>query len=96
MLFRSLTFKPVRFLSREEWITAKEKGESPAAKSAVIQTPAQTDGVKKKAIAAPAPAPKAEAEAEVAEPTKRPSKKTAEPAPKKEFSDVLSKWTDDE
>ena len=87
-----LTFKPVRFLSREEWLVAKEKGESQAAKSAVIQTPAQSDNVKKKAIAAPAP----KAEADVPEPTKRVAKKTAEPAPKKEFSDVLSKWTDDE
>jgi hypothetical protein len=87
----------VRFLSREEWITAKEKGESPAAKSAVIQTPAQTDGVKKKQIAAPAPkAEAAPADDNIAEPTKRVAKKTTEPAPKKEFSDVLSKWTDDE
>lgn len=88
-----LTFKPVRFLSREEWLVAKEKGESQAAKSAVIQTPAQSDNVKKKPLAAPAP--KAEAE-EVPEPTKRVAKKAAEPTPKKEFSDVLSKWTDDE
>lgn len=89
-----LTFKPVRFLSREEWMTAKEKGESPAAKAAVIQTPSQTDGVKKKQLAAPAP--KAEASDDnIAEPTKRPSKKVTEPAAKKEFTDVLKQWTDD-
>lgn len=89
-----LTFKPVRFLTREEWIVAKEKGESPAAKAAVIQTPSQTDGVKKKQLAAPAP--KAEASDDnIAEPTKRPSKKVAEPAAKKEFTDVLKQWTDD-
>lgn len=89
-----LTFKPVRFLSREEWIIAKEKGESPAAKSAVIQTPSQTDGVKKKQLAAPAP--KAEASDDsIAEPIKRPSKKATEPTPKKEFNDVLKQWTDD-
>lgn len=86
-----LTFKPVRYLTREEWMVAKEKGESPAAKSAVIMVAAQTDGVKKLAK----PAPKAEAE-EVAEPTKRPSKKEAAPAAKKEFADVLKNWTDDE
>ena len=57
-----LTFKPVRFLSRDEWLVAKDKSNSPAAKSAVIQTPAQTDGVKKKPIAAPAPAPEPEPE----------------------------------
>jgi hypothetical protein len=83
-----LTFKPVRFLSREEWLVAKDKSNSPAAKSAVIQTPAQTDGVKKKPIAAPAPAPEPE-------PVKRTAKKSVEPAPKKEFNDVLKQWTDD-
>lgn len=87
-----LTFKPVRFLSKEEWLIAKDKGDSPAAKAAVLQTPAQTDGVKKKAIAPPAP--KAE---EVAEPTKRTTKKNVElSTPKKEFNDVLKQWTEEE
>jgi hypothetical protein len=90
-----LTFKPVRFLSREEWVVAKEKGDSPAAKSAVIQTPSQTDGVKKKQLAAPAPKAAAPEDDNIAEPTKRPSKKTVEPAAKKEFNDVLKQWTDD-
>lgn len=86
-----LVFKPVRFLNRDEWEAAKEKGNSPAAKSAVIQTPAQTDGTKSKAIAPPA------AKAEVAEPVKKTAKKNAEPAAKKEFADVLNQWsTDDE
>lgn len=86
-----LVFKPVRFLNRDEWEAAKEKGSSPAAKSAVIQTPAQTDGTKSKAIAPPA------AKAEVAEPVKKTAKKNAEPAAKKEFADVLNQWsTDDE
>lgn len=89
-----LVFKPVRFLNRDEWEIAKEKGNSPAAKSAVIQTPAQTDGAKAKAK--PAPAPKVAAE-EVPEPTKRVAKKNIEPAAKKEFADVLNEWsTDDE
>ena len=88
-----LVFKPVRFLNRDEWEVAKEKGNSPAAKSAVVQTPAQTDNAKPKAVAAPAPA----AKAEVAEPVKRTAKKNAEPAPKKDFADVLNDWsTDDE
>lgn len=89
-----LTFKPVGYLSREQWLIAKEKADSPAAKAAVIQTAAQTDGVKKPAPqAAPAPA----AEEAVAEPTKRATKKAAEPAPKKDFVDVLNTWsTDDE
>ena len=86
-----LTFKPVRFLERNEWEAAREKGNSPAAKAAINQTPAQTDA-KPKAISAP----KVE-EQSIPEPTKRPSKKNAEPAPKKDFVDVLTEWsTDDE
>ena len=90
-----LTFKPARFLNREEWMIAKEKGNSLAARSAVVQTPSQTDGAKPKTIAAP----KQEATVveEVPEPIKRPNKKNAEPAAKKEFADVLNEWsTDDE
>jgi hypothetical protein len=89
-----LTFKPVKYLTEQEWETAKEKGDSPAARSAVMQTPAATDGAKAK------PAVKAEAvevKAEVVpEPVKRASKKNAEPAPKKDFKDVIDSWTDDE
>lgn len=85
-----LVFKPVRFLTREEWEVAKEKGNSPSAKSAVIQTPAQTDGPAK-------PKAKAVTAEPVAEPVKRTAKKNAEPAPKKDFADVLNSWsTDDE
>jgi hypothetical protein len=43
-----LTFKPVKYLTEQEWETAKEKGDSPAARSAVMQTPAATDGAKAK------------------------------------------------
>jgi hypothetical protein len=63
-------------------------------------TPAQTDGVKKKAIAAPAPVAKAvepeAVEAETEEPKKRAAKKNAEPPAKKDFADVLGAWADDE
>lgn len=88
-----LTFKPVGYLTRDQWLVAKEKADSPAAKAAVVQTAAQTDGVKKIAASKPAePEPEA-----VPEPTKRSSKKAVEPAPKKDFVDVLNTWaTDDE
>jgi hypothetical protein len=84
--------------TREQWLVAKEKADSPAAKAAVTQTAAQTDGGKQPAIKA---APKAAAPAaevvDVPEPTKRASKKAAEPTPKKDFVDVLNTWsTDDE
>ena len=92
-----LVFKPVRFLTREEWEVSKEKGNTPAAKSAVIQTPAQTDTSKPKAIPASVQAAPVKAEAEVAEPVKKVAKKNAEPAAKKDFADVLNQWsTDDE
>lgn len=88
-----LVFKPVRFLSREEWELAKDKGNTPAAKAAVIQTPAQTDGAKAKTTAVSVSSVKAE----IPEPVKKTAKKNAEPAPKKEFADVLNQWsTDDE
>jgi hypothetical protein len=90
-----LTFKPVKYLSEQEWETAKEKGDSPAARSAVMQTPAATDGAKVKPAIKAAVIEKVEAE-EVPEPTKRASKKNAEPIPKKDFKDVISSWTDDE
>jgi Pyruvate/2-oxoacid:ferredoxin oxidoreductase gamma subunit len=41
-----LTFKPVKYLTEQEWEIAKEKGDTPAARSAVMQTAAATDGVK--------------------------------------------------
>jgi len=87
-----LTFKPVKYLTEQEWEIAKEKGDSPAARSAVMQTAAATDGVKAKPVVK---AEKVEVE-EVPEPVKRASKKNAEPAPKKDFKDVISSWTDDE
>jgi hypothetical protein len=89
-----LTFKPVGYLTREQWLVAKEKADSPAAKAAVIQTAAQTDGAKK--VAPKAVAVEAEPAQEVPEPTKRASKKAAEPAPKKDFVDVLNTWATDD
>jgi hypothetical protein len=90
-----LTFKPVKFLTREQWEIAREKGDSPAAKAAIAQTPATTDGAKKK-ISAPARAVEVDNVEEVAEPTKRAAKKNAEPAPKKDFADVINSWSTDD
>lgn len=90
-----LTFKPIKFLTREQWETAREKGDSLAAKAAIAQTPASTDGVKKKALP-PKPAKVVEEEEEVAEPTKRVAKKNAEPIAKKDFADVINSWSTDD
>jgi hypothetical protein len=87
-----LTFKPIRFLTREEWEIATEKGNSAAAKSAIAQTPATTDGAKAKPLAKPQPT----TESKVEEPTKRTSKKNAEPAAKKDFADVINSWATDD
>jgi len=94
-----LVFRPVRYLTPEETAAARAQGASPAAKSAVTRTVTKK---KKEAaapeLAAPAPAPKAaEPEEVVEEPKKRTAKKNIEPAPKKDFADVISSWsTDDE
>jgi len=90
-----LTFKPIKFLTREQWETAREKGDSPAAKAAIAQTPASMDGVKKKA-SAPKATTVVEAEEEIAEPTKRVAKKNAEPIAKKDFADVINNWSTDD
>jgi hypothetical protein len=90
-----LTFKPVKFLTREQWEIAREKGDSPAAKAAITQTPATTDGAKRKALAKPEAKVEVEAE-EVSEPTKRTTKKNAEPAAKKDFADVINSWSTDD
>jgi hypothetical protein len=93
-----LTFKPVGFLNKEQWESAKLQGGTPEAKSAVIQTASQADS-KPKAIAAPVSAPAAaKAEVEIAEPTKKTTKKSAEaPAAKADLASVMAGWaTDDE
>jgi hypothetical protein len=90
-----LTFKPVKFLTREQWETACEKGDSPAAKAAIAQTPATTDGAKKKA-SLPSNTVVVEESPEVVEPTKRTAKKNAEPTPKKDFADVINSWSTDD
>ena len=87
-----LTFKPVRFLTRDEWEAARDKGDSPAAKAAITQTPAVLDGAKKKS----APVKESVPNTEVAEPTKRTAKKNTEPASKKDFADVINSWSTDD
>ena len=90
-----LTFKPVRFLTRPEWEAAKVAGESPAARAAVVQTPALKKKATPAALPKAAPAAVESDDAEVEEPKKRASNKSAEVAPKKDFTDVISSWADD-
>lgn len=87
-----LVFRPVRYLSREEWLEAKKQGETPEARNAL-----------RISVGAPVAKQIAPPSAEVhtvvePEPIKRTAKKNAEPPPaKKGFSDIVSDWsTDDE
>ena len=83
-----LTFKPVRFLERDEWVTAVSKGDTAEAKTAVKMSFA-----KKEDSGTPAIENKAPAKAE-AEPSKR---KKPEPAAEKDLTSIVSNWvTDDE
>lgn len=88
-----LFFKPLKFLSREEWETAKRQGETPSAKNAIAMTVFQTDTAPK--LAAPKAAPKAEAEPAIEEPKKRDDKK-AEPTAKRDLKSVMSAWSSDD
>ena len=87
-----LTFKPVKFLSREEWQTAVAKGNTPEAKSASsLYFPKLEDKDDE-----PFETPRAADPVSEDEPKKRASKK-AEPTAKKDLSSMMSTWaTDDE
>ena len=90
-----LTFKPIGFLNREQWETAKSQGQTTEAKAAVVMTAAHTDQKPKAIQSLPATE---EIEVPVAEPVKKAAKKTAEaPAEKKDLAEIMGKWaTDDE
>ena len=93
-----VTFRPLSFLTKEQWEASKRQGNSPEAKSAVLMTPYQADNKGAPKLAAPAPV-KAEAEEteEIAEPVKRQTKKAAaEPAPKKDLASIMNDWAVDD
>jgi hypothetical protein len=86
-----LYFKPLKFLSKEQWEVAKKQGETQAAKKAIefsFTKPAE----KAPALAAPK-AQAAPAEAAIEEPKKRPEKKTEAPTPKKDLESIMSGWS---
>lgn len=94
-----LVFRPVNFLSKEQWEVAKRQGTNPVAINAITMTVAQTDGVAK--LEAPKPAAKAAPKVEkvvaeeVEEPKKREEKK-AQPTEKKDLKAIMSGWTTDD
>lgn len=87
-----LFFKPLKFLSKDQWEVAKKQGETQSAKRAIEFTFTKTD--KPAALAAPAPKPAADpVEAAIEEPKKRPEKKVAEPATKKDLGSIMDNWS---
>lgn len=79
-----LTFKPIRFLDRDEWQAAVKQGNSAEAVQAVT-------------MSFPKREEREAAEEKPAEPQKRASKKSVEPTPKKDLKDIMNNWvTDDE
>jgi hypothetical protein len=90
-----LFFKPLKFLSKEQWEIAKRQGETPAAKKAIEMSVVKANNDAPKLSA---PKPKAEApqaEPEIAEPVKRAEKKAAEPTAKKDLKAIMGDWSND-
>jgi hypothetical protein len=95
-----LTFRATGFLTREQWETAKNQGNTSEAKQAVVMAAYQTDKPKQR-LAAPAPkaepAPETEEpKAEVPEPTKRAKKAASEPTPKADLASIMGEWATDD
>jgi len=90
-----LVFRPVRYLSAEETNAVVAQGKSDATRAAVSRGAMKKKEAPKVALAAPA-AKAAEPEEVIEEPKKRTAKKNVEPAPKKDFADVISSWTTDD
>lgn len=94
-----LFFRPVQYLTDDQYAIVVEKGQSEEALNAISYTPAAMD--KAPAIApAPTPAPKAVAPAPaIAEPTVKEKKSSAAPAvqgAEQDLSSILAEWGDDD
>jgi hypothetical protein len=100
-----LHFKPVRWLTEEEYEVIKTQADSPDAQRAIVMTTAQSDGVKAAPVLAipgkpPAAEKKPQAEP-VAEADEEPevrstaAKPSAVPAKKSKLADIVSDWDDE-
>lgn len=88
---QSVLFSPARYINKREYDVVQRVANTEQVKALVVMTPAQADGAKQPALAAPAQ----QAE-EMPEPTKRATKKSEEaPAPKKKLADVVAAWSDE-
>lgn len=86
-----LFFKPLKFLSKDQWEVSVKQGQSPAAKKAIEFVMAKKDDLPK--LKAPAFIREEAPVAEVEEPKKRPEKKAAEPAAKKDLKAIMGDWS---
>jgi hypothetical protein len=87
-----LFFKPLKFLSKEQWETAKRQGETQSAKRAIEFVFTKND--KPAQLAAPKTKTEPElVEAAIEEPKKRPEKKAAEPVAKKDLGSIMDNWS---
>ena len=100
-----LHFKPVRWLTEEEYEVVKAQAESPDAQRAIVMTTAQSDGVKAAPVLAipgkppvvekkPQAEPVAEADEEP-EVRSTAAKPSAVPAKKSKLADIVSDWDDE-
>ena len=93
-----LFFKPLKFLSKDQWEVAKRQGDSPSAKKAIEMSVPKADSSAPKLAAPKAefpPLEKAMTE-EVPEPKKRAEKAAAAPAPKKDLKSIMSGWSQEQ
>jgi hypothetical protein len=86
-----LFFKPLKFLAKEQWEVSVKQGQSPAAKKAIEFSVAKKDDLPK--LKAPAFIKEEAPAVEVEEPKKRPEKKAAEPAAKKDLKAIMGDWS---
>jgi hypothetical protein len=99
---QSVLFTPARFINKNEYAVTSTVVQKPEVHKMVVMTPYQADASgrqqKLEAPKAAAPAPQATEETAEPEPTVRPSKKAATPAPeaKKDLNSVLDAWTKEE
>jgi hypothetical protein len=99
---QSVLFTPARFINKNEYAVTSAAVQKPEVHKMVVMTPYQADASgrqqKLEAPKAAATAQQAAEETAEPEPTVRPSKKAATPAPegKKDLNSVLDAWTKEE
>jgi hypothetical protein len=86
-----LFFKPLKFLAKDQWEVSVKQGQSPAAKKAIEFVVSKKDDLPK--LKAPAFIKEEAPVVEVEEPKKRPEKKAAEPAAKKDLKAIMGDWS---